>query len=215
MNSHCDQCDLWLQELLDGTEPGAAVVEHLGQCSTCHELYEAAAELRRGLALLPPPEPSADLSGRIVTAVLFDRRRQARRRRVVARVAALAAAVLVAWFIADQRTPPPTPPVVQVADSGPSLRETVSLASNAVADLTSKRMDEARESTRFFLPTLEAPALPGVDPTEPLEATARPLQTATQGVSAGLEPVTDRARRAFALFVRDLPSSNLLSKPGS
>jgi len=223
MTSFCDRCDTWLQELLDGNEPDGAVLEHLASCPNCRALYESAAELRRGLALLPPPEPPVGLEDRLIAALLFDRRRRAGRRRFIVRVAALAAAILIAVLVAELRPPTPQPrpeqpgPVVQApVEPAPSLRETVALAGSAVADLTTRRVDEALETTRLLLPKIEPPSLPAMDMAATLEPTAKPLQTATQGVSAGLEPVAGRARRALALFVRDLPAGGLLSnKPGS
>jgi len=220
MTPHCDRCDVWLQEMLDGNEPDGAVLEHLAGCPACRALYESAVGLRRGLALLPPPEPPASLEDRVVAAVLSDRRRRARRRHFIIRAAALAATVLVVILIAERRAPVPPPPkpvpvVKGPEESGPSLRQTVSLAGSAVADLTARRVDEALETTRLLWPKVEPGSLPTMDMASTLEPTAKPLQTATQGVSAGLEPVAGRARRALALFVRDVPAGGLLSKPGT
>src|SRR5436190_23919226 len=98
---HCERCDQWLQELLNGGEPDAVLADHIASCPACGELYESAVSLRKGLSLLPPPELPPDLGGRIVSAVLFDRKRRARRRQVLGRVVALAAAVLLALFVAN------------------------------------------------------------------------------------------------------------------
>ena len=69
----------------------------------------------------------------------------------------------------------------------------------------------------FALPTLArrrflltAPIPPMHDATalqETLDTPTRSLREAGQGVSAGLEPITNSARRAFDLFLREVPRS--------
>lgn len=95
-----------------------------------------------------------------------------------------------------------------------SLRQSVVKAGSAVADLTTKQIDEAVESTLRLLPSFD-PMLPATDVATPLETTARPLKEAGQNVGTGLEPLTGSARRAVALFVRDLTPGSGMVKPGS
>jgi hypothetical protein len=222
MTRVCDHCDDWLQDLLDGNEPGDAVLEHLSACPECRELHDSAVALRQGLALLPPPaEAPDDLSDRVVTAVLFDRKRRQKARRLIARVAALAAGVLLAVLLTEAQPRPRddrvtvSPPSPKREERMPSLRQSVARAGSVVGEVASRKLDEALESTRGLWPVVDSSSLPAMDIKMPLESTARPLQTATQGVSAGLEPVAGSARRAFALFVRDLSPGASMAKPGS
>ena len=57
--------------------------------------------------------------------------------------------------------------------------------------------------TRVLLPSMDEVLLSPMELPSPLEPTS--LTGAGQGVSAGLEPLADSARRALALFRRDLP----------
>jgi hypothetical protein len=70
--------------------------------------------------------------------------------------------------------------------------------------LTSQTADETMGETRWFVPKVPSPVLPKVD-LESIESPTRPLRAASEGVSAGLEPVTSSARRAVDLFLRELP----------
>jgi hypothetical protein len=79
-----------------------------------------------------------------------------------------------------------------------------------VQDLANGTMNETRE----MLPGVKAPSLDELDLSPPLEPPARPFREATETVSTGLEPVTDSARRAVGLFLRDLPPVESPGKPG-
>jgi hypothetical protein len=204
----CEHCVQWLQEVLDGAEPDLALIEHLVTCPACRDLYESALALRKGLAEMPRPEPTPELTDRVVSAVLFDRKRRQRRRRTFARIAALAASILVVLFVSKYR-PGPEPTLKPAAVENvkaPSLRKTVVEAGSIVVERTRKQVDEAIDSTMQLLRRMEG------DP--PPASAVDPLQEASQGMTASLEPMTGSARRAFALFVRDL-SPGPRSKPGS
>src|SRR5205807_10475002 len=140
----CEHCDRWLQEVLDGVEPDLVLIEHLVACPACRDLYESALALRKGLAEMPRPEPPLELTGRVVSAVRFDRKRRQRRRQTFARCAALAASILVVLFISEYRSrPQPKPAVVETARApSPSLRKTVVDAGSVVVDLTRRQVDE-------------------------------------------------------------------------
>jgi predicted anti-sigma-YlaC factor YlaD len=203
----CERCDEWVQEVLDGVEPNGELIEHLVCCPACRELYESAVTLAEGARRLPRPMAPEGLTDCIVLAVRADRRRRQGHRRTWGRAAALAAAVLLALFIAGPRTPR-TQESTHVAgttnpEPPPSLRETVVTAGSAVVDRARRQMGEAVESTLSMLPSLDE-AVPPMDVDPPLESTPRPLLEAGQGVTTGLEPVAGSARRAVALFLRDL-----------
>jgi hypothetical protein len=88
------------------------------------------------------------------------------------------------------------------------LRQSMAEAGDAVAALTTRTAEEALEPARHFLPVVAAtpPA-----PKPAVDAGVRksdPLTEVGQTVSAGLEPVTDSARRAFGLFLRDVPAGD-------
>ncbi len=214
----CDHCDLWLQEVLDGVELDASLAEHLLSCSACRDLYESALTLRRGLAGGAIPQAEPDLTDRIVTAVVLDRRRRQRRRRLVAYSAALAACILVGWFLATSRPQPVgqqdgEPVVKKPVDPAPSLRKTVVDAGSAVVDQARRQAGETVDSARSLFAFDTPNLIP--DPELPLEPAVGTLVETGQSVGAGLEPMTGSARRAIALFVRDLAPGTRQAKPGS
>ena len=207
----CERCAQWLEDLFDGAEPDAALVDHLVACSSCRELYESAVALRKGLALMPRPEPPPELPGRIVSAVLFDRRQRQNRRRIVSGIAAFAAAVLIALFATQQKPQIEKQPDPTVVDRDPpSLRKALTQAGSDVVESARQQWSEALSRAGQLVPPVESP-MPPSSSESALEPTIRPLREAGQGAAASLEPVTGTARRAFALFVRDLSPHG---KPG-
>jgi hypothetical protein len=116
---------------------------------------------------------------------------------------------------------PPTPPIDpptpdrRPGEGTPSqpvvpLRDTMEQASEAVVSLTSRTAEAAMGQTASTVwRGLPFPAgspfdTSAIDLQEPLEPPARPFREARDGVTAGLEPVADSARRAVGMFLRDL-----------
>jgi hypothetical protein len=91
-------------------------------------------------------------------------------------------------------------------------------AGSAVVNITRRKADETVGQSWLFWPAVTPPPLD--DPSvlsQPLELggpPARSLREAGQSVSAGLEPVTSSARRAFDMFLRELPPVGAEDKPG-
>jgi predicted anti-sigma-YlaC factor YlaD len=215
---NCPEAQAWLQRRLDGeAADGAGLEAHLAACPACREAHAAAQVLLDGLRRRVVPVPPADLAQRIVSAALVDRARRQTRRRLLygagLTAAGLAAAVLLAVWMAPPRTPPAGGGADTVAaETAPprkgmsSPREQVSAAGLAVASLTRKAADETAVTTRLLLPDVALPPAREPDPQAPAPVdSARSLAEVKQGVSAGLEPVTTSARRAFSLFLRELP----------
>jgi hypothetical protein len=135
---------------------------------------------------------------------------QLRRRYTSLGVLAAAAAVLVAvgfrFLQPVNEKAEPSDPGRFIAKApektAPGFRDSVAEASNAVASLTSRTASETMDQTASLLPLLPSPTL---EPISTGPASIEPLREASAGVSAGLSPVTDSARRAVGLFLRDLP----------
>jgi hypothetical protein len=224
----CHECERLLQCYLEG-EPipdRAALDAHLAVCSTCRSQWTAAMRLDAGLRQVRPVVSSPELCARIVAHVLVQQRASRRLRRGVAAAAALAAVVLVAvvlvrfWpqrshgptrlddsSIADE-TPAP-PPVRETSDAAPSLRESIT----QVAQLTLRKADDTVGEARALLPRPLAndgvPAPPNGTPP------AQRLREAGSGIGAGLEPVADSAKRAWSLFLREIPAVRPGEKRGA
>jgi len=212
---NCRDAQDWMHRRLDGEfgEPPPGLDAHLAGCRDCRELVALAGRLEEGVRLLPCPAPPPDLAGRVTARVLF-RQRQARRWRRAGAVVSLAAALLLAVWLIRPATPPTAAPDVTggevvrrdpPARPVPSLQRQVEEAGQAVVTLTRRAADETVGPTRAFLPELPLPtvAAAAVDP-PPVEA-ARSLREVGQNVTAGLEPVTNSARRAFSMFLREWP----------
>jgi hypothetical protein len=73
-------------------------------------------------------------------------------------------------------------------------------AGTAMAALTTRTASETVDQTRSLLPLLPTSTVEVLSE-PPLE----PLREASEGVSAGLAPVAEHARRAVGVFFRDLP----------
>jgi hypothetical protein len=218
----CADGEHGLQERLDGAGGDRPDLEpHLATCPTCRERHAAARRLEEGLRLLAPPAPPAGLTGRIASRVLADRRARLRRRRLLlpGAAAAAAAAVLLVYFLASREHPSPPEPVAPMVveyhpESPPSasLRDSVVEASSAVVDLTRRTADETVGESRLLVPVVVTrPPDAGGGPMPAVQ----PLREAGQGVSTGLDPVTDSARRALDLFLQDIPPMGLDTKQGS
>jgi anti-sigma factor RsiW len=224
---NCLQSHQLLQQRLDGDAvSNAGLDEHLAACPQCQALHAAAARLQAGLRLLPVPAPPPGLNARIVAQVRADRRR--RSVRLVLALSAVAAGLLVACLLGYSwvhstlapAVPGPPAPVAEGPEPPepvpvPSLRDSVAEAGSAVVNLTRRKADETVGQTRLLWPAVTPPGLEPPDTlTEPLDPPARSLREAGQGVSAGLEPVTSSARRAFDLFLREIPPMGGEDKPG-
>jgi hypothetical protein len=209
----CRQWEQWIDDRLEG-QPTPDWERHAAQCACCADHLRGADRVLHALqqqAALPVP---TGLHARLTAAVAEDQRQlTARAWRGWARpVALLAAALLLAVGLrlwprtASETTPLPQDPIVhQPVEPAPEkvpLRQSVHRAGQAMASLTVRTAGEAVETTSALLP-MNAVEFPEVQmpPTPPVE----PIRSAGQRVSAGLEPVTDSARRAMNLFWRDLP----------
>jgi hypothetical protein len=175
--------------------------------------------MQTGLHLLRPPAPPAGLSARLVAALLEDRRqarRRARLRLVVGLAVAACVAVAVSLYLWPGRPAAPAPkqqmvkptpdspkPVLHTAEATP--RQSMQTAVDAVASLTTRTTTQTVERTKKLIPLVE-PTLPELSwaPTVPIPTVT--LRSAGQGVSEGLEPVAQHARRAVGLLRRDLLS---------
>jgi anti-sigma factor RsiW len=219
---NCLQCQQLLQDRLDGLPPSdaAGMNRHLAACARCRGEQAAARRLEEGLRLLTPPAPRPGLSGQIVAAVRRDQVRRRRRQRFVRAGLAVAAVLLLVLTMADhRRVPVPVPPrpeqPVAHQPQGPSLRESVAEASTAVVDLAGRTADQTVGQSRLLLPVVMAsPLETPADPLAPMETPMRSLREAGQGVSSGLEPVADSARRAFDMVLREIPTVGPGGKPG-
>jgi hypothetical protein len=88
-----------------------------------------------------------------------------------------------------------------------SLRDSVAEAGSAVTSLTRRTADETVGQGQLLLPLLaSARQLPEPSPAPILPPPVGSLREAGDGMSASLEPVTASARRAFDLFLREVPA---------
>jgi len=87
-------------------------------------------------------------------------------------------------------------------------------ATSAVASLARKTADETVSNGQLLVPSvpLGMPAEEALAP--PQDPPAQSLRQAGQGVATGLEPVATSARRAFDLFLRDMPPVTPEAKSG-
>ncbi len=224
---NCPDCRDRLQQWLDARTREAATTpgEPPALCPACSEWGAAARRLDRGLRLLAPPAPPAFLTGRIVAQVAAERRRRRTRLFMATGIAAAAATLLLGVWLRLHRenpspTPAPEPPTMAQAPEPPpepprpTLRDSVAEAGSAVAALTTRTADETVAKTKGLLPVVTDPIPNKIDPETPTDRPARSLSETGEGVTAGLAPVADSARRAVGLFLRELPPMEARPKTG-
>lgn len=219
---NCPDCRDRLQQWLDARTREAATTpgEPPTLCPACTEWGAAASRLDRGLRLLVAPTPPALLTARIVARVGAERRRRMRLF-LAAGVAAAAAALLLGVWVRLRRenpvlAPSHEPPALAQAPEPPraTLRDSVTEAGSAVAALTTRTADETVANTKSLLPVVTDPTPGKIELEPPPDLPARSLRETGEGVTAGLAPVADSARRAVGLFLRELPPMETHPKTG-
>jgi hypothetical protein len=212
---NCRTCEKLLVGELDAEAADAlALHEHLRGCAGCARLRRDLRHLGAGLARLRLPAPPPHLTAAITARLTAEARRQWRRRRwrrMAGAALAVAAGLLVALvglrlWPRPQPAGPASPDVARSEPAGekpPPLRESLGEAGSALASLTTRTAGATVGETARLLPMVPTPPVPAGDVA--LEPPTRLFREAGAEVSAGLGPVTDSARRAVGLFLRDLP----------
>jgi hypothetical protein len=112
--------------------------------------------------------------------------------------------------VVDLDAPRPTVPftgdVLVPVGKTPSLRDSMAEVGTAVFSLTKRTADETVEQTRILTEVLPMPmnvfeAVPPM-PEQPI---ASALEQTSQRVATGFEPVTNSARRALSMLLRENP----------
>jgi hypothetical protein len=221
---NCERFQNSLQSRLDGLpdELSPEIQRHLASCSACRAWQAAAERFEAGVLLLQSSRPSFRLPEQIVEQILAERTIRIRRQIVRWAVGALAASValvLTASAIAprlfDARGKQSLDPDMMAIKPNTVKKEStvdsstpnrVSEAGLAVASLSNLAKEETLKQTRLFMPVATA-TLPfeNLSVPQPFEAPADSLKEAGKGVSEGLQPVTNSARRAWDLFLREVP----------
>lgn len=228
----CEQFLNALQNRLDRLHDDSPETSlHVANCSACRSWQAAANQLEAGVPLLRTRVSSPLLTERIVVQVMAERKRRLRRQRMRWTVGALAASVALAFmtsaivprFVTKQKN--------QLIDTSASVKATspekdlpanssapdrMSEASMAVASLSALAKEETLKQTQLFMPVATAP-LPFDKLTVPqsFDASTDSLREAGKGVSEGLKPVTDSVRRAWDLFLREIPPIDASGKTNS
>lgn len=230
----CAKCRFAIQDYLAGaiaTLP-TDVDAHRHNCSSCCELVAAAVRLRLGWARRPRFAITPEFRRRVISAVLSDRATRdlpKRRWRQFAMWSAVAAVLVLAIGMATEPMLRRTRPLKMLATIHPrratadtipgpgtlDVRENLASASEALLSLTRRTTEGVIEPTRGLLAIdVETAWLNRSEPQQHVVGPAeQSLLEVRQGAVAGFEPLTNSARRAFAMFTRDIPLDG--NKPGS
>jgi predicted anti-sigma-YlaC factor YlaD len=220
---NCLECQAWLQRRLDGDAQASpwALDQHLAECASCRSLHASGDLLLKTLETWPAPAIPADFSQRLTARVIKDRLDRQRRMRLRFMVtAALAASILVIALAGYFLLPVPqsrhqpvarnkakeAPSRVERPEARPDLARSAQDAREALASLSERWADQAKEHTQSLL-AAASPAnvkLPNIGMS--LEPAAQSFQQAGEQAFAALQPMTTSARRAFDYFLSDLPA---------
>ncbi|HEV3263504.1 MAG TPA: hypothetical protein VG013_42100 [Gemmataceae bacterium] len=214
----CEQYRDLLNRHLDGEPVDETLTDHSRQCPDCAALLRGAQRLAQALPHLKPPAPAGYLTNNILLELRDDRRRRlALRLRIIA--SAVAAAALLAIGITSFWPAPKkdTPLVVRntqpaMPETTVTLRDTVDQAGQAVGQLTART---ANETVGSFWEVLTPPHLNDWDTQPQIEPPTQPLKETGQSAVVAIEPVTNSARRAFGMLLRDMPPMDQPAKPDS
>jgi hypothetical protein len=222
---NCAEFQELLQQRLDGESIADSdeMNGHRTACCSCRELETLASRLLGAFGARSVPKPSEKLSDQIVSLVMAEMEsRQARRRwtRRALAVSSLAAGILLAAFLEYSWWGPrrprdfPDSNVVTKKDERPASipnqpRLNFQEAGSTLVALVNRTADETVGQGRVLLPQeVPAPRLTVADNWQPA-LSPQAIRDAQDGVAVGFEPVTDSARRAVNLFLRELSPSEV------
>jgi hypothetical protein len=225
----CRQMQEALQRYLDGGECefSPELVAHRSICANCLAQFHAATLLRGTVGRLPSPTPSPAWTAAAVTLVMTDSSSSLQRRRRIRRIVVwttVAASLLLGvamwrpWSASGviregalAKAPGGSSPSPVYVDKG------LSEARSLVADLTRRTADGAVQPTRNLLPAEAPPSPLAVRESLPhaVEPATESFEEIRQGAALGLEPMANSARRAFAMFLKEVPALPPERKPDS
>jgi hypothetical protein len=219
----CPEVQELIQRWIDGAAPPpeeGEAAEHLAACPSCRRLLRAARLMNEGLARSVLPLPPERLSRRIEQRLLSEARRQLRIRRLAAAAALAASLVVGVTTLAFVFRPSARSTTVASKAANPalvpSLHQQVEEASEAVVSLTERAARKTADESRLFFPAVAPPALSENQVVlQTLSPSSQSLEEIKRGMRAGLEPVTDSARRALDLFLGEIPQKEANQRPGS
>ncbi len=196
----CEQFEDAIHRVLDGDLPPAALaVPHVEVCPTCRESAATVVAMLAGLQALPPIEPPPGFATRVLPAVVAERRRSDVRRSVRIAMASLAAAVVVAFLAIHNRTADRPAMVVKSPSlpnaAPPSVGRSFADAGSAVVSLTRRATQESLSPARNLFASLDTPR------PLPIPISASPVVVPS---ASPVQPITNTAKRALNLFIRDV-----------
>jgi hypothetical protein len=221
---NCAEFQELLQQRLDGERIADSdeMNRHRTACCSCRELETLASRLMGAFGARSVPMPSEKLSDQIVSLVMAEmdsqqaRRRWTRRALAVSSFAAgllLAAFLAYSWWRPDRSRDFPNANLVTKKDEPPASapnqpRLNFQEAGSTLVALVNRTADETVGQGRVLLPEVPAPRLTVADNWQPA-LSPHAIRDAQDGVAVGFEPVTDSARRAVNLFLRELAPTEI------
>ncbi|MCE9533156.1 MAG: hypothetical protein K8T89_18820 [Planctomycetes bacterium] len=208
----CELARASLNQWLDheiSLEP-EAILRHRAACASCRAEETTAHLMVQTLQNSPAVMPSAGLADRILAGMQVDRVRlvRPRVRRWTAGFAVAACVALVGLGILRWTSPPESgkmaavTPKQEMEEASIALGESLNQAEVAVAELKRKTTDEGMKITlpSFTLPTIDT----STGPLERLEPAVASINDVKQGVILSVSPMTNSAKRAANMFLREL-----------
>lgn len=197
----CNAYAARLQRFMDGVEPVSILQsDHLMVCPSCQGLADAARLFMSQAPVLAAKVPvPVDFASRVVPMVLEDRRRsRARQRTMIAFAASIAASLVIAVVSLPRQSPTHEPvarnPQPRSLENPPPIEATLREARMAFVSLTRRAAEESLTPARNLLSSVDIQS-PATTPT--------PSRTLPPDAST-IQPITETAKRALNLFIRDV-----------
>src|SRR5579864_626264 len=214
-----------LQRYMDGGNGDLSpeLLTHRSVCPNCLSQYQAATLLRGAAKRVPCPSLGSAWTDAAVAAIWADTAARSQPRRAPWRVGAwltIAAALLLAvgvWKPWQQHEIVREGTLARTSTPPLYVDKGLDEARTLVVDLTRRTADGAVPPTRNLIPA-EVPASPlAVKDSLPraVEPAAESLEEIRHGAASGLEPMANSARRAFAMFLNEVPALPPERKPDS
>jgi hypothetical protein len=208
---NCDEFELGLQQRLDGApawSDEAAMQDHARSCAVCRELEDGFRLIAHGFVVSRPPQPSPDLTRRILESIRPSAPRRWWLKPAIALAAAASLLFALAWWILPRSGDAAGQPVV--AEASPRAAD----GNASIAPETPATGSTHMAADEPLFPDDDARGEPLLaDAVEPVTQIVRAFG---RSLGSPVRPIAVGATEMIGNFFKDLPDAeeSMMSLPG-